>query len=1028
MSVFKVQRDGRTLEQLFITLLFIVAGLAISRLLYEGLFPRFLWLGRPLPVFFLTAVIVLISWLVWRVIYRRVRWLDAGKVPDAASVALLPLLLNLLYLLDPAVNLTGSRFLFAASVWLMAVFLTRQLAPARYWSWLGILFIWLALIPIYLSTMPHVVGRADTFEFQVVIPQLGIAHPTGYPLYILIGRLFAALPFGSVAWRINLASAIFAASAAGLLFLAGRRFWKEPISALLASVLYGLTPTLWSQAVEAEVYALHALYIAAALWLMAIMLDHGGNKMACSESPSGWSPLIWQRLLWMLALLLGLGLTNHLTMLIIIPAALLAVWLAYGRCLRSQSWRANGLLLMKVGLAFLLPLLLYAYLPLRWVAIHDEPMGWSRFFDWVIGGRFQGALQLTAWLTDLTRYNIVWRLLLAEWGWFNLFLAFWGALYATGRNWRVALVLLVTWIGYIFYALNYHVPDLAVFLIPAYAVIALFWGAGLIGALAITGKLIDRWGRPGWRQPLSAIITLIFILPVLMRIIQFWPDSKFRDQVALQSWGEGVLAMPMARNATILADSEKIAPLYYLQQAEGFRPDLNIMVLPDEAAYRAEIDTRLSAGETVYLARFLPGLEGIYHLRSLGPLIEVSSQPLHTLPLTAVPSDLRFDGVRLLGYEVEEPAAVDPNATAITLYWQADGPSTLPRYVYARWSGSDYEGHPAVSGGAHPAGNFYPTVAWHPDEIVPDYHLLTRPQTGVASRLKLQVAIGPKFAAPGDLDWETVTSLDVEPATSEIMGQQFRAQNGRMLLTQAGFPVEIRPGTPLPLALAGYAPHADTLSFKLLPLDQEVDREPRPGTLIVPLLEPEPIRYMAEVDTDLPNGDYFLLSSDPLTASFCGWLASPSAGCVLGEVAVSGVPLPQDAHNFDNKLTLLAIDIPDGPLQPGGVLPVQLQWQSLAAMEEDYTVFLQVLNDRDQIVGQIDAWPVQGTYPTSQWRPGEMIDDPYEIQLDSDLPPGDYRLQVGLYLLSTLRRLPLLDDDSRPVDDNVVLPGLTVEK
>ena len=159
----------------------------------------------------------------------------------------------------------------------------------------------------------------------------------------------------------------------------------------------------------------------------------------------------------------------------------------------------------------------------------------------------------------------------------------------------------------------------------------------------------------------------------------------------------------------------------------------------------------------------------------------------------------------------------------------------------------------------------------------------------------------------------------------------------------------------------------------------------------------------------------------------CGWLASPSSGCILGEVDISGLPLPPDAANFDDKVALLDVDLPDGPLQPSGILPVQLRWQGLSAITEDYTVFLQVLNDQDQIAGQVDAWPLQGTYPTGQWQPGEIVNDPYEIQLAADLPPGNYRLQVGLYLLATLRRLPVLDSDGRPIDDKVIVSGLTAE-
>ena len=120
MSVFKVHRQDQILGGIFAALLFTVAGLALTRLLYEGLFPRFLWLGRPLPVFFLTGTLTVIGWLGWYALYSR-RSQKNGQLFLTTSAVLSPLLLNLLYLFDPAVDLTKSRFLFAASLWLTAV-------------------------------------------------------------------------------------------------------------------------------------------------------------------------------------------------------------------------------------------------------------------------------------------------------------------------------------------------------------------------------------------------------------------------------------------------------------------------------------------------------------------------------------------------------------------------------------------------------------------------------------------------------------------------------------------------------------------------------------------------------------------------------------------------------------------------------------------------------------------------------------------------------------------------------------------
>ena len=108
-------------------------------------------------------------------------------------------------------------------------------------------------------------------------------------------------------------------------------------------------------------------------------------------------------------------------------------------------------------------------------------------------------------------------------------------------------------------------------------------------------------------------------------------------------------------------------------------------------------------------------------------------------------------------------------------------------------------------------------------------------------------------------------------------------------------------------------------------------------------------------------------------------------------------------------------------LVPGGQLPVTLTWQGLVEMSEDYTVFVQVLDAADRIVGQVDAWPVQGTFPTSQWRPGETVIDPYLVQLSPDLEPGDYRVIVGFYLLATGQRLAVVDAAGNAVDDRVEL-------
>src|SRR5512140_2954831 len=116
-----------------------------------------------------------------------------------------------------------------------------------------------SLVLYVLTTAPSVaVLFDDTLEFQVVVPTLGIAHPSGYPLYTLLGKLFITLlPWRDPAGRLNLFSAFAASIAVAAFYLAARRWARQRAAALVATVAFAVSPVWWSQATLAEVYALH---------------------------------------------------------------------------------------------------------------------------------------------------------------------------------------------------------------------------------------------------------------------------------------------------------------------------------------------------------------------------------------------------------------------------------------------------------------------------------------------------------------------------------------------------------------------------------------------------------------------------------------------------------------------------------------------------------------------------------------------------------------------------------------------------
>jgi hypothetical protein len=444
------------------------------------------------------------------------------------------------------------------------------------------------------------------------------------------------------------------------------------------------------------------------------------------------------------------------------------------------------------------------------------------------------------------------------------------------------------------------------------------------------------------------------------------------------------------------------------------------MVLPDEAAYRAELDARLAAGQPVYLARYLPGLAGAYHLRSVGPLVEASREPLTELPADATPTDLTSGPLRLLGYMVEPVAAVDPSAAGLTLYWTlaqplAEGERTP--VLYLRW-----EDRNVVVNGPHPVGDTYPVNAWRPGEVVADYHLLSLPYLDCGAAecpMTVEAAVAPRFTPAAELGWQPVTTIPIAPRPGPV-GQPRRMFFDGFALDGIDFPASARPETTLPLRYSGYRDEAE-LTFLLVPRRAV-------SSLVIPAGASPDARidstasqaFAAEVEPAAEPGPHALIaySSGGLAAT-CGWLRRPTTGCVVAEVDVGGAPLPEGAANFDDKIALLDLEVDAQGLVPGGQLPVTITWQGLGEMEENYTVFVQVLDAFDRIVGQADAWPVQGTRPTSSWRPGEVVTDPYTIQLSSNLPPGEYKVIAGLYLLATGQRLPVLDAAGNPADDKV---------
>ena len=171
-------------------------------------------------------------------------------------------------------------------------------------------------------------------------------------------------------------------------------------------------------------------------------------------------------------------------------------------------------------------------------------------------------------------------------------------------------------------------------------------------------------------------------------------------------------------------------------------------------------------------------------------------------------------------------------------------------------------------------------------------------------------------------------------------------------------------------------------------------------------------RHGPRLPRDCPPGDYRLMVR----------LDGPGGGgqallAELGTVRVEALTrtftVPPMSHPLaapavlGGEVELLGCDLAPQPVAPGETLAVTLVWRSLAATEQDYTVFVHLVNADGAFAGQHDGQPAMGSYPTSLWLPGEIIRDRHEVAVDAAASPGIYRLEVGLYVAETGARVPL---------------------
>lgn len=509
-----------------------------------------------------------------------------------------------------------------------------------YRSWLTALLAFLLSMTLYLLTLSPTVTGEDSGELIAAAYGQGVAHPPGYPLWTLLATgIIKIIPFGSVAWRVNLLSALLAALTAGIFCWILQKFLQvSALVAVMGSLILALGRDLWSQSVITEVYTLHILLFCLILYAM----------LAWRQNPQ-------PKYLYGIALLMGLALANHHLAILLGPVLILWVLGIQPRTFLQIRIVLLCLIFLVIGLLpyLYLPLAAQGHPYLNW----GQPDTWENFIRHVLRQQYgdeamhqahsffrlgKHLLILGQWnLQQYTPYSLPLMLV----GLIYLFRKFRIYFYLTLGLFLLHTVILAEILNFGFQRQDMFCNQ--VFFLPAYILTALWLTVGLeLLVRTIQNRKIPV-GFLG--QGVTVILTLIVILS------NYSLNNK-RNYYYAYDHARNILNSLEPNALLIPSGDHNTFPTIYLHYVEKVRPDITIA---DKYGYieyalyqdmpqapkrihsrqeREQIEAWLiqHSGKPVYYTvkpslELLPGYQAVSYgllFRIYGPQEKLSSAPL----------------------------------------------------------------------------------------------------------------------------------------------------------------------------------------------------------------------------------------------------------------------------------------------------------------------------------------------------------------------------------------------------------------
>jgi hypothetical protein len=445
---------------------------------------------------------------------------------------------------------------------------------------------------IYLTTIAPSVVQIDTGELATVQLTLGIAHPTGYPLFTIIGYLFSLipLPFTKI-FQLNLLAAIYCSIAVSIFTYTSKlvldnlhsfRFIKvmnekskrkkqnkknlplqeskstileitKIISSFFSGLFLAVSKTFWFQSTSVEVYSLHLLLITVIiLFLIKAFLFADKEKQIAKH----W---IW------FSIILALGFTNHMTTLLIIPG--IAYLYFYQNKFNVKSLKQILIMLL---IFFPVLFLVYSYLPIR--ATQNPILNWGNPINWERIIRHISGQQYQVWLFSSTeaaskQFKYFIENLTSEFS-FTLVVILLGLVYSYLKAKKFFIFNLIVFLSTVLYSINYDINDIDSYFLLAYIALAYFAVFGVFQLLILAEQ---------------NKISLVVPVTILIAVFGFQFYSNFKDvnqqnNYIYEDYTKALLNS-VPENSIVFSYQWDyfISASYYFQNAEYFRKDVSII-------------------------------------------------------------------------------------------------------------------------------------------------------------------------------------------------------------------------------------------------------------------------------------------------------------------------------------------------------------------------------------------------------------------------------------------------------------------